>query len=35
MPVKESGGDGVTHEAPLDCELDDTSVVCLSDFNEI
>ena len=32
MPVKESGGDGVTLEAPLDCELDDTSVVCLSDF---
>ena len=34
MPVRESGGDGVTLEAPLDCELDETSVVCLSDFKK-
>ena len=34
MPVKESGGDGVTLESPLDCELDETSVVCLSDFKK-
>ena len=34
IPVKESGGDGVTLEKPLDCELDETSVVCLSDFKK-
>ena len=34
MPIKSSGGDGVTVENVPDCELDETSVVCLSDFKK-